>query len=160
MDGSSWVGGARHIMQAAHNDEWFERGVEALGNDNVYMARSCFEHVARVGANPEAFSYLALCQAKTRGKFSDSISLARSAIAREPDNPRLYENLGRIYYLAGMRLEAVEVLREGVRRGAGETAVNELKRIGTRKPPPFRWLHRNHVLNKYAGILLARLKLR
>ena len=147
-------------MEASRSDEWFERGLEALGNGHVYMARTCFENVARGDRHPAACSYLALCQAKTRGKFSDAIALAREAIVREPDNSVLYQNLGRIYQLAGMRMEAVEVLREGVRRGAGEAAVAELHRIGTRKPPPFRRLHRNHPLNKYVGKLLARLRLR
>ncbi|MBT1074978.1 tetratricopeptide repeat protein [Geobacter grbiciae] len=147
-------------METSRVEEWFERGVEALGHDQVYLARSCFEHVARVNRHPAASSYLALCQAKTRGKFSDAIALAREAIAREPHNPLLYQNLGRIYCLAGMRMEAVEILREGVRRGAGEEAVAELNRIGTRKQPPFRRLHRNHPLNKYVGKLLARLRLR
>lgn len=147
-------------MEASHAEEWFERGVDALGQGHVYLARTCFEHAARVRQHPAASSYLALCQAKTRGKFSDAIALAREAIVREPHNPLLYQNLGRIYELAGMRIEAVEILREGVRRGAGEAAVAELHRIGTRKPPPFRKLHRNHPLNKYMGKFLARLRLR
>jgi len=147
-------------MESVHLEEWFARGVEALGHGQVYLARTCFEHAARGGGHPAASSYLALCQAKTRGKFSDAIALAREAIAREPDNPLLYQNLGCIYQLAGMRLEAVEVLREGVRRGAGEVAVAELNRIGTRKPPVFRRLPRNHPLNKYMGKFLARLRLR
>lgn len=147
-------------METSHSEEWFARGVEALGHGQVYLARTCFENAVRGEKHPAASSYLALCQAKTRGKFSDAIALAREAIVREPDNPVLYQNLGRIYQLAGMRMEAVEVLREGVRRGAGEAAVAELHRIGTRKPPPFRRLHRNHPLNKYVGKLLARLRLR
>ncbi len=147
-------------MEASRADEWFERGIEALGHGQVYLARSCFEHVAQAHQHPAASSYLALCQAKTRGKFSDAIALAREAIAREPHNPLLYPNLGHIYALAGMRMEAVEILREGVRRGGGEAAVAELNRIGTRKPPPFRRFHRNHPLNKYVGKLLARLRLR
>lgn len=147
-------------MEASHAEEWFERGVDALGQGHVYLARTCFEHAARVRQYPAACSFLALCQAKTRGKFSDAIALAREAIAREPHNPLLYQNLGHIYHLAGMRMEAVEILREGVRRGAGEDAVAELNRIGTRKPPLFRRLHRNHPFNKYMGKILARLMLR
>lgn len=146
-------------MEASQVDEWFERGVEALGQGHIYLARTCFENAARV-RHPASCSFLALCQAKTRGKFSDSITLAREAITREPHNPLLYQNLGHIYHLAGMRMEAVEILREGVRRGAGEDAVAELNRIGTRKPPLFRRLHRNHPLNKYVGKLLARFRLR
>jgi predicted Zn-dependent protease len=131
-----------------------------LGQGHIYLARTCFENAARVRRHPASCSFLALCQAKTRGKFSDAIALAREAIAHEPHNPLLYQNLGHIYNLAGRRHEAVEILREGVRRGAGEDAVTELNRIGTRKPPPFRRLHRNHPLNKYVGKLLARLRLR
>lgn len=147
-------------MKSFNEEEWFERGMEALGNGHVYLARTCFENAARGRRHPAACSYLALCQAQTRGKFSDAIALARQAIVMEPDNPVFYQNLGHIYQLAGMRMEAVETLREGVRRGAGEAAIAELNRIGTRKPPVFRRFHRDHPLNKYVGKLLARLRLR
>ncbi|BDV41703.1 hypothetical protein GURASL_06260 [Geotalea uraniireducens] len=140
--------------------EWFAKGLESLRHDHIYLARTCFEHAAAVNRSPEICSYLALCQAKTRGKFGDAIALAREAIANEPANPVHYLNLGQIYLLAGMRQEAVDIFREGLRRQHNDAIVGELNRLGTRKPPVFRRLHRNHPLNKYMGIFLARLGLR
>ena len=37
---------------------------------------------------------------------------------------------------------------------------HELKRLGQRKRPPFTFLPRNHVINKYMGKILARIHLR
>ena len=144
-------------VQAA---EWFAKGIEALSHDHVYLARTCFEHAAEEERSPLNCSYLALCQAKTRGKFGDAIELARQAIADEPGNAVNYLNLGRIYLLAGMREEAIAIFRQGVQYGRREEIGAELDRLGTRKAPPIRSLPRNHPLNKYLGILLARLGLR
>lgn len=147
-------------MSVALAAELFAKGLESLRHDHIYLARTCFEQAAAMGRSPEVCSYLALCQAKTRGKFGDAIALAREAIASEPANPVHYLNLGQIYLLAGMRQEAVAIFREGLRRQHNEQIVGELNRLGTRKPPVFRRLTRNHPLNKYTGILLARLGLR
>lgn len=144
-------------VQAA---EWFAKGIEALSHDHVYLARTCFEHATEEERSPVNCSYLALCQAKTRGKFGDAIELARQAIAGEPENALHYLNLGRIYLLAGMREEAIAIFRQGAQCGRREEIGAELDRLGTRKPPPIRSLPRNHPLNKYLGILLARLGLR
>jgi tetratricopeptide (TPR) repeat protein len=147
-------------MAAADAAEWFSKGIEALGHDHVYLARTCFEHATKEERTPRSCSYLALCQAKTRGKFDDAIDLAREAIAAEPGNSLHYLNLGRVFLLAGMKGEAIEVFREGLKRERNAEVVTELERLGTRKAPPLPSLHRNHPLNKYLGILLARLGLR
>ncbi|RNC72715.1 MAG: hypothetical protein ED859_01780 [Desulfuromonadales bacterium] len=147
-------------MQASFAAKWFSRGIEALGHDNVYLARTCFEHAASEERKPETCSYLALCQAKTRGTFTDAITLAREAVEGDPCNPVTYLNLGRIYLLAGMRDDAIGVFREGLRRGPCEKIIAELDRLGTRKPSPIPGLARNHPLNKYVGILMARLGFR
>lgn len=147
-------------MSITHAVGWHEKGVEALGADNVYLARTCFENAAKEERNPASRSYLALCQAKTRGKFDDAIALAHEAVIGEPENPVHYLNLGRIYLLAGKRQEAIEVFRKGLRQGMNDNIITELDLLGTRKPSPIPSLERNHPLNKYMGILLARLGLR
>jgi hypothetical protein len=35
-----------------------------------------------------------------------------------------------------------------------------LEEIGSRKPPVFSFLHRDHLLNRYAGVVFSRLGLR
>lgn len=151
---------ARRTMSVARTAEWFSKGVEALGHGHVYLARACFEHAAEEDMSPPACSYLALCQAKTRGKFDDAVSLARMAIVEEPENPVFYLNLGRIYLLAGNKQEAIDVFRQGLQYGRSEEIIAELDRLGTRRPPPVRRLPRNHPLNKYLGIILSRLGMR
>ncbi|WP_298267606.1 tetratricopeptide repeat protein [Geobacter sp.] len=147
-------------MAALEAAEWFSKGLEALGHDHVYLARTCFERAAEMDLTPKSCSYLALCQAKTRGKFDDAIELARHSIEGEPENTVHYLNLGRIYLLAGKRREAIDTFREGMKHGRNEEIVAELEKVGLRKPPPIPSLPRSHPLNKYLGIVLARLGLR
>ncbi|BEH09102.1 MULTISPECIES: tetratricopeptide repeat protein [Geobacter] len=147
-------------MTATNMTEWFAKGVEALHHDHVYLARACFEQAVTEQRSPLSSSYLALCQAKTRGTFSDAIARAREAVAADPANPALYHNLGCIYLLAGKRTEAIETFRQGLRVGGGEDIASELERLGTRRAPPIKRLPRNHPVNKYLGIVLSRLGLR
>lgn len=147
-------------MAALEAVEWFSKGIEALGHDHVYLARTCFERAAEMDLTPEACSYLALCQARTRGRFEDAVELARESIVGEPGNAIHYLNLGRIYLLAGKRREAIDTFREGLKYGRNEELVAELEKVGMRKPSPFPSLSRCHPLNKYVGIVLTRLGLR
>lgn len=147
-------------MMATNATEWFAKGVEALNHDHVYLARTCFEQAVTEQRTPLSSSYLALCQAKTRGTFTDAIARAQEAVAADPSNLTLYHNLGCIYLLAGKRTEAIDTFRQGLRLGGGADFTAELDRLGTRRAPPFKRLPRNHPVNKYLGIILSRLGLR
>lgn len=147
-------------MTATNTTEWFVKGIEALHHDHVYLARTCFEQAVTERQTPLSSSYLALCQAKTRGTFSDAIARAREAVAADPANPTLHHNLGCIYLLAGKRTEAIDAFRQGLRMGGGEDIIAELDRLGTRRAPPIKRLSRNHPVNKFLGIILSRLGLR
>ena len=127
---------------------------------------------------PAVSSYLAYCVAKERGHVRRAVTLCQSAIAMEPDNPVHYLNLGRIHLLAADKPKAIATFWRGISRRA-EAAMadagnwprtahrrehalimDELRRLGIRKPPVFKSLRREHPLNKYSGKLLARVGLR
>lgn len=147
-------------MAASGTAELFAKGVEALGNGHFYLARTCFERAVEEERTPRHCSYLAISLAKTLGACRESVSLGREAISREPENPIHYLHLSRIYLMASKRQEALEVLREGLKYGRDPALIRELEALGTRKPVVFKRLSRQHFLNKFAGILLARLGLR
>lgn len=147
-------------MRSKESDDLLAKGLEALERDHLYLARTCFEQALDLDRNPEVFSYLALCQAKTRGNFSDAIKMAEEAVATSPDDPLMYLNLAKIYILAGKKELAMKMLRDGVQHDTENQNRRELERQGNRKPPVFPALSRSHPLNKYLGILLSKLRLR
>ena len=136
------------------------KGQEALANDHDYLALTCFEQAIRLEWTPLACSCLAFCIAKVKGNYQEANMLARKALDIEPNNPVHYKNLGRILLLAGDNEQGILMLRQGLRYGERISIVQELEKLGIRKPPVFKSLPRNHPLNKYLGMFLAWLGLR
>ncbi len=126
----------------------------------MLAALSNFEQAAQLEDSPRHCSYLAYSIARERGQLKRGITLCREAIAQEPDTSDHYLNLGRIQLLAGLKAEAIETFREGMRHQTNQKIVRELQKMEPRKPPVIAFLHRDNPLNKYLGIILARLGLR
>lgn len=136
------------------------KGVEALALGNTLSALSYFEKAINIEDSPVVSSYYAFCIAKARGQVSKAISLCEGAIKKEPQNSIHYLNLGRIYLIDNNKADAIETFREGLKYEANQQIVDELNRLGTRKPPIIRFLERSNPLNKYLGIILEKLRLR
>jgi len=120
-------------------------------------------------------SYLAYCMARERGQLGKAAALCRAAVAAEPEHPAHYLNLGRVLLLAGDKSKAIATFWRGICRNAGpegaavaewprngmrreyDLIMDELRRLGIRKPPPFTSLRRAHPLNKLAGLFLSRI---
>ncbi len=138
----------------------FEKGLALFEAGNGLAALSFFERACSQQENPVIQSYLAVCIAGERGQISEAVRLCEQAISQEPDNPVIYLNLGRVYLKSGNKLKSLEILRKGMSAGDNVEIRMLLEKIGNRKPPPFPFLDRSNVLNKVAGLILARLKLR
>lgn len=146
-------------------EELIKRGLESLRSHNHLAALSWFERAYQMRKDPAIQSYLALCIAFERGKVTDAVSLCRDSINRDPENPVHYLNLGKIYMKVQRKTEALETLRKGLSFGADAVAVHDeiktlLDKLGNRKAPVFSFLPRGHVLNKYTGLLLRKLRVR
>jgi len=138
----------------------FKKGLEALARNEWTAALACFEKATGLLNIPIHNSFLALCIARERGQTNKAVALCRETLEEEPDNPVLYLNLGKLYLIQGKTEEAIEAFRKGLSQGTNEQIIAELRRIGTRRPPPLSFLDRDHPLNKYLGIILGRLGLR
>jgi tetratricopeptide (TPR) repeat protein len=144
-------------MEVSHVEDLFAKGVNALENDHIYLALSCFEQAAYLDRTPLGCSYLAYCLAKVRAQYPDAISLCKEALEADPANPLHYLHLGRIYVMAGQRNKAMGILRQGLQCEDNSALLRELTVLGERKDPLFPSLPRSHPLNKYLGIALTKL---
>ena len=147
-------------MADASGSETFDKGIEALRHDHFYLARACFEQAVNEDRNACHCSFLAFAMSRTGGHLEEATALAREAVACEPGNALCYLNLGRVYLADGERRKAIETFRKGLQYSVNEEILTELERLGTRKSPLFPSFERSHPLNRYLGILLARLHLR
>jgi tetratricopeptide (TPR) repeat protein len=141
-------------------DELIEKGIALLNANNKLAALACFDNALAMGNSPKLMSYFSYCIATERGRIQEALTLCNSALEQEPDNPLHYLNLGKIYLHAGKKKEALTALRKGLSLGDDKTIISLLKRFGSRGKPVFPFLSRDNLLNKYAGMLLHRIKLR
>ncbi|MBA4373361.1 MAG: hypothetical protein C0402_10945 [Thermodesulfovibrio sp.] len=141
-------------------DELLRKGAALLKENNPLGALACFEKAYAIEKTPDIQSCLGLCIAKERGKISEGIRLCREAIEQDSGNPLHYLNLGKIYLKAKRKSDCLDVLRKGLSFGDNAEIRELLERIGMRKPPVFTFLPRGHFLNRYAGLIMRRLRLR
>lgn len=137
-----------------------QKGVEAVNRQLYFLARCCFEQALALEESPETFADYAFCLAKSGGDCRQALKLAEKARSDEPQNMRIYLNLGRVLMLCGEKQRGLDALRSGVQLGGGAEFLAELARCGDRKPPVIKSLPRTHPLNRYLGLMLKRMNLR
>ncbi len=104
-------------------------------------------------------SHYGLCIALVNQKWKEAIDYCKKAVELEFYNPDLFHNLGYVYLLAGMRMEARNSFMEGLKMQKNHREIlQELKKMGVRRKPIFPFLPRSHVLNKIAGKLTSSMR--
>lgn len=146
------------LAEAAERE--YQRACRALDSGNVLAALLLLEAALRQRDNLQWHAMLGYCVARERGQVARGTELCRSALEQFPENPEHYYYYARLLLMAGHKAEAVQALRQGLTRGESRSILQLLQELGARKAPPIHWLHRNNLLNKYLGILLARIGLR
>lgn len=130
-----------------------------LRNNRLVEASNAFKRaVNEDGGNAKYLSYLGLTVALLEKDIPRATRMCRASIDHSPFDPELYFNLSRVYHLAGQRVKALKTLREGL--GYEEDSpllLMGLRRMGVRRTPPFKFLRREHLLNKIFGKLTYKL---
>lgn len=132
------------------------KGEKALAKGETLVAMMHFETVIGQCQLPIAQSALAYCLAKERRQYQRAFALCRKAIGAEPADPRHYYHLGRVHLLAGQKSLAIAAFRRGLKLRRYQPIIDELRRLGVRKPPVFSSLPRDHILNRTFGLFLTR----
>ncbi len=100
-------------MPEEYAREMFQKALEAMKNQQEYLALSLFEKAQIMARDPLYLSSKALCVAKVRKAFKEALYLCRDAMDAEPENPVHYLHLGRIMLLAGQKGKAITTFRDG-----------------------------------------------
>jgi tetratricopeptide (TPR) repeat protein len=136
------------------------QGTFAVERGNFLLGLVHFEAASEIEKTPTVDSYLGLCLAGERRQFQRALALCGVACQRDPTNSLHYLNLGRVYLIAGQKSNAIRIFRRGLKIGRNPRIVTELKNLGVRKPPVMAVLPRENPLNKYLGLLSAKLGFR
>lgn len=137
-----------------------DAGEKALAAGETLVALMHFEAAEQLQPLPAVQSALGYCLAKERRQFQKALALCRAALDNDPADPRHYYHLGRIYLLSNKKALAIASFRRGLKLKRYSPIIEELRRLGVRKPPVFTSLPRDHALNRSIGALLTRIGLR
>ncbi len=120
--------------------------------------------VAKYPHDPLIHSYYGYLQAIVDIKYRTGIETCKRALALLGKKAMygegevfaaIYLDLGRIYLAAGMKPDAIETFRKGLKFDSHNSALlQELRGMGERKEAPIAFLQRSHPLNKYIGKVL------
>lgn len=143
-----------------HVAQLLNEGLEALEAGNSHVALQQFEAAAVLDEDPKILSYLAFCIAKERRDFRKATALCREAIEEDPGSSIHYLLLGRIQLLNDRKQDAIRTFRNGLLREKNRSIKEELNQLGVRKYPVISSLPREHLVNRFLGKLLTRLRIR
>lgn len=135
-------------------------GEKALASGETLVALMHFETAHQLQPLPAVKSALGYCLARERRQYQQALTLCRSALEADPADPRHYYHLGRIYLLSNRKAQAIIAFRRGLKIKRYQPIIDEMRRLGVRKPPVFTTLPREHLLNRSVGALFARIGLR
>ena len=110
--------------------------------------------------NPNMLCLMGYSLAHDRTQIKSGIEFCSKAIKLFPSNLDNYLYLGRLYLATGDRELAIRTFRSGLRVRKDNRLIDELKKLGVRKPPAFNSLPRDHKLNVIAGKILTWIRLR
>ena len=143
----------------------FRKGLQSLEHKRYLEGLAYFESALNLeekSGNPaprmKYLSYYGLSLSLAAGRTQEAIEMCERALTVEFYNPDLYLNLAKVYLASGQRRRAHKAICQGLRiekRHLG--LVNELRRMGVRRRPLFKFLPRNHVFNRVTGRLGARI---
>ena len=104
-------------------------------------------------------SYLGLALTVSQGRSDEGLKLCEQAVKREFFDPDLYCNLGMVYLRHRMKSPAFEAFQKGLNLKPGHKRIlEELEKYDHRSEPVFRFLPRDHPLNRLAGRLRFRFR--
>lgn len=135
-------------------------GIAEAKNGNTLLGLQIFTGAARSTQSPEARAWHGYCLAKEKNAFFQGISLCYEALQTKPGSSDIYLALGRIYLLTGHRASAVKTLQKGLQLDNNREISKLINGIGNRKPPVFRFLNRNSLVNIVSGRLMSKFGLR
>ncbi|RMG45314.1 MAG: tetratricopeptide repeat protein [Acidobacteria bacterium] len=150
---------------AAVFERWYRLGVELARSGEYAQALDPLERAlahARLqpglGVTPHLRSFYGLALAHAEGDLDRGRRLCEEAVRACPMEAELYVNAARVYLLLPRKDLAVEALETALALEPDcAPAQRLLASLGRRRPPVFSFLPRQHPLNRYAGLLRARL---
>ena len=148
--------------ESQNPQQWLQAGRVFLDRDQASEAVVALEQARRLSPRDSLIqSYLGLALVFSRVRGPEGLALCVEASRKEGAVPETLLNLGRAHLASGRKRKAFEALQRGLAlRRNHPDILFELRCLGIRKAPVFRFLRRGNPLNIWAGRTLHRIGLR
>ena len=152
------------VLSEFEQSQSFQRGLKYFRLRQYESALSEFRYAVACEdvqemklKEPLYISYYGITLALAKQKHELAQKLCRIALMRGDFYPEIFVNLGHVYEYSGKKQLAIETFRNGYRRHLGNSEIlAELQRLSPRSKSPVPFLDRNHILNKFTGIIIRR----
>ena len=144
-------------MKPNEAEEQFKRAMEAIDAGGTFDGMAELEGQLAEEKEFLFYSYLAVNVARQGEECESALAIIRQVQDAEPTRPVHYLNLGRVYVACGNKPQALRAFRNGLLFGFDRRLHHELDRLGWRRPPLFRSLPRQHVVNVLFGLVRSKL---
>jgi len=145
--------------------EYFQEVQQLLRRGNGKTALNTLRHaMVKFPDDPFLLSYYGCLIAVVENNTREGVKICEDAInilnalmpfGSEFFYPVFYLNLGRAYLKDKKKKNAVQAFHDGLKNDPDNKDILwELKKMGSRKPPPLPFLARSNPINKYIGKLL------
>lgn len=125
----------------------------------LQLQKSLYETDPEKEIPAEFLSNYGIALAYAEKRYSEAVNFCSRAIKKQFYNPAFYLNLARVYQRANRRASAVSVLYKGLKVDTSHPGLlKAVRQLGIRRPPVLPFLSRGNLLNKYLGILVARMQ--
>lgn len=137
----------------------FKEGVELLKNQYPEKALPKLQRAFESDSNnPYFMSFLGLCIARARRKWTQASDLCEMAVKLNPKEIQFRLNLGEVYVLAGQRGRALTALDHAMKLFDNDSRLKQARsRVEKRRAPLLAFLGREHFLNRELGKLRHRI---
>jgi tetratricopeptide (TPR) repeat protein len=131
----------------------FHRAIEMLNRNRAGAARKHLEQALQIcPQHPDYLSMYGLCVAIDGEDYDAARRICEKAVNLSPSDPVTRVNLGKVFRLQGDNASAYEEFLAAWQLDKLHPApAAELTRMGIRRPPVLRFLHRSHWANIYLG---------
>ncbi len=139
----------------------FKRVIELTRQERYKEAMTLFEEGEGTFHTHEALSCYALSIANHDFYLDAATKLCLVALRRDPKNPAIYLNLGKIFNLSNKKRTALRAFKKGMKKDIMERLhpefIEAIASMGIRRTPVIPFLSRNNFLNRMLGRLISSL---
>lgn len=141
-------------------EESLRKGQELLRSGLQMAALEQFASAyEREPTSPRLRSYYGWAVAMIERRLDRGLTLCRSALRDDYDNPEAYCNLAKVLLAFGRKSEALRYLRRGLMIDPSNALLlQEWRHLGVRRRPVLPFLSRRHLMNRFLGRIRGHLR--